>query len=97
MRGLRVHAWTFGAGAFCLAGANWLTGGPWWSFWPIALWSVALALHYLVCKARTVSERWAEERAADLHSKSYDASHIDSIVKRYDVKTGKPPGNDTPA
>ena len=28
-----------------------------------------------------MDERWAEERAADLRSKSYDASHIDSIAR----------------
>ncbi|MEW6687969.1 MAG: 2TM domain-containing protein [Pseudomonadota bacterium] len=93
MRWVRIHAWAFGAGVLCLAGANWVTGGPWWSFWPIALWSMALALHYFVCKARTVSETWAEERAADLHSKSYDAHHIDSIAGRHDGKTGKPPAS----
>lgn len=91
MRGIRIHAGAFAAGAFCLGGTNWLSGSPWWSFWPIALWAVALAGHYLIYKARTVDERWVEERTADLHSKSYDASHIDSIVARYDEGTPKPP------
>jgi hypothetical protein len=86
VRGVRIHAGAFAAGALCLSAANWLSGGPWWSFWPIAIWAVALAGHYLIYKARTVDERWVEERAADLHSKSYDASHIDSIVARYDAK-----------
>ena len=70
-----------------LAGANWLSGGPWWFFWLLAPWGVVLAVHFLVYKARTVNERWAQERAADLRSKSYDASHIDSIAERYDAKT----------
>ena len=91
MRAIRIHAGAFAAGALCLGGANWLSGGPWWSFWPIALWAVALAVHYLIYKARTVDERWVEERAADVHSKSYDASHIDSIVARYDERTPGPP------
>ena len=69
-----------------LAGANWLTGGSWWSFWPIALWSVAFFAHYLVHKARSVDEHWVDERTVDLRSKSYDASHIDSIAERYDLK-----------
>ena len=43
-------------------------------------------MHYLAYKARTTDERWAEERAADLRSKSYDASHIDSIAERYGAK-----------
>ena len=77
-----------------LVGVNWLTGGPWWFPWPLAAWSVALAAHYFVHKARTVDERWVEERAADLRSKSYDASHIDSIAERYDAKAGNPAGRD---
>ena len=96
-RAFRLHAWAFVVGNAILSGANWLTAGSWWAFWPLAAWSLALVAHYLVHKSRSVDARWAEERAADLHSKSYDASHIDSIAKRYDVKTGKSPGNDTPA
>ena len=74
-----------------MIGANWLTGGPWWFFWLLAPWGVALAVHFLVYKARTVNERWAQERAADLRSKSYDASHIDSIAERYEVKASGTP------
>ena len=74
-----------------LAGANWLSAGSRWAFWPIAAWSVALAVHYLAYRARSTDERWAEERAADLRSKSYDASHIDSIAERYPVKASDPP------
>jgi len=80
-RAFRVHAWAFAAGLAVLTGANALTGSPWWSFWPIAAWSVVFGVHYLVYKARTTDERWAEERAADLRSKSYDAGHIDTITK----------------
>lgn len=39
-----------------------------------------LAAHYLVHKTATVDEDWVEERTADLHSKSYDAHHIDQIA-----------------
>jgi 2TM domain len=80
----RIHAWAFCAGTTALALANWLGGGPWWSFWPIAAWGVVFGVHYLVHKARTADERWVEERTADLRSKSYDASHIDSIAERYE-------------
>ena len=73
-----------------LALANWLSGSPWWSFWPIAAWSMVFGVHYLVYKARTTDERWAEERAADLRSKSYDAGHMDSVAKRYGDKGGEP-------
>ena len=69
-----------------LAGANWLGAGAWWLFWLLAAWSAVFGVHFLVHKARTTDERWAEERAADLRSKSYDASHIDSIAERYGAK-----------
>ncbi len=90
MRGFRIHAWAFWAGVAALTLANWLTGSPWWSFWPIAAWGAAFTVHYLVVKARTTDERWAAERAADLRSKSYDAGHMDSIAKRYGDKGGEP-------
>lgn len=45
-------------------------------------------VHYLVYKARTTDERWVEERTADLHSKSYDVSHIDRIVADQQGKPG---------
>ena len=84
---LRRHAWAYVAAACALITANWFTGAPWWSFWPLAAWGVALGVHYLIYKARTVDEAWAEERTADLHSKSYDASHIDRIAADHGGKT----------
>ncbi|MND09496.1 hypothetical protein D3C83_328760 [compost metagenome] len=36
-------------------------------------------VHYLFHRAATVDEAWVEERTLDLHSKSYDAGHIDDI------------------
>jgi hypothetical protein len=33
-----------------------------------------------------VNEAWAEERIADLHSKSYDAHHIDRIAEDFGGK-----------
>ena len=46
-----------------------------------------LAVHYLIHKSRTVDENWVEERTADLHSKSYDAGHIDRIAEDFGGKT----------
>ena len=77
----RWHAWAYAAGASALVLANVLTGSGWWSFWPLAVWSVALAIHYLFHKARSVDDSWVAERTADLHSKSYDVSHIDRIAE----------------
>ena len=86
MSAFRWHAWAYVAGACVLSVANWLTGAPWWSFWPLAGWGVALAAHYLFRKSRTVDEAWVEERTADLHSKSYDAGHIDQIAEDQEKK-----------
>lgn len=88
MSAFRRHAWVYAAGAVALSLANWFTGDPWWSFWPLAAWGVVLAAHYLFHKTRTVKDAWVDERAADLHSKSYDAGHIDRIVA--DQKDKKP-------
>jgi hypothetical protein len=51
---------------------------------------VALGAHYLIYKSRTVDESWADERTADLRSKSYDAGHIDVIAR--DRGTDDPTG-----
>lgn len=82
-RALRLHAWTYAAGFAVLTAINRATGGGWWSFWPLAVWGVALGVHYLVYKSRTVDEKWADERTADLRSKSYDAGHIDAIAREH--------------
>ncbi|MEX2198839.1 MAG: 2TM domain-containing protein [Burkholderiales bacterium] len=87
-RAFRWHAWAYTAGAAILVLANVSTGGGWWSFWPLAVWSVAFAVHYMVHKTSTVDDAWVEERTDDLHSKSYDASHIDRIAE-------DPPGKST--
>jgi hypothetical protein len=86
-RAFRQHAWVYGICACALIAANWFTGGVWWSFWPLAVWSVVLAVHYLLHKSGTVDEAWAAERTADLHSKSYDAHHIDRIAQDFGGKT----------
>lgn len=80
-RALRIHAWTYVAGVCVLSAANWLTGDPWWSFWPLGVWGLIFAAHYLVSKTSSVDERWTEQRTAEVHAKSYDVSHIDSIAK----------------
>ncbi|MGQ0511171.1 MAG: 2TM domain-containing protein [Betaproteobacteria bacterium] len=85
-RAFLLHRLAFGTGVALLSLANWLSGLPWWSFWPIAAWSTIFGVHYLIHKARSTDERWVEERVADLHSKSYDAGHIDSIATRYGDK-----------
>jgi len=93
-RAFRIHAAAFVAGVIALAAADYLISKSWWSLWPIVLWSVAFAAHYFYRKARSVDESWAQDRAADLHSKSYDASHMDSIAQRYDAKPPQGPAQE---
>jgi hypothetical protein len=65
-----------------LTAANVASGAPWWAFWPFAIWSTALLVHYLVYKTSTIDDAWVDERIADLRSKSYDLSHIDDITRK---------------
>ncbi len=65
-----------------LTAANVVTGAPWWAFWPLAIWGMALLVHYLVYKTSTVDDAWVDARVADLRSKSYDLSHIDDIKRQ---------------
>jgi type VI protein secretion system component VasK len=81
-RAIRLHTGVYVACAGVLIAVNWATGGGWWSFWPLGVWGVALGVHYMVYKTRSVDEAWVAERTADLHSKSYDAGHIDDIADR---------------
>lgn len=86
VRAFRLHAWGFVLGNLALNAANWLGGGDWWAFWPLIAWSFALGAHYLVYRAKTVDQRWVEERTEDVRSKSYDRAHIDSIEARHSGK-----------
>jgi hypothetical protein len=90
-RAIRLHVGLYVAFAVVLTAVNGATGGGWWSFWPLGIWAVALGVHYMVYKTRTVDESWVEERTADLHSKSYDAGHIDDIARR--ARDPAPPAN----
>jgi len=65
-----------------LTAANIVGGAPWWAFWPFAIWSMVLLVHYLIYKTSTVDDAWVNERIDDLRSKSYDLSHIDDITRK---------------
>ena len=77
----RLHLWVFVLVNLALNAANWLAGGDWWAFWPLVIWGLALGGHYLFYKSKRVNEQWVKERTDDVRSKSYDASHIDTIRK----------------
>jgi hypothetical protein len=82
-RAFRLHLWTFVFVNIALNAANALVGADWWAFWPLVVWGLVLAVHYLIFKSKRVDESWVEERTEDVRSKSYDRAHIDSIEKRY--------------
>lgn len=75
----RRHLLAFVLVNVLLTGVNVYQGPPWWAFWPLAVWGLALMVHFLIHRAGTVEEAWVEERALDLRSKSYDLGHIDNI------------------
>jgi hypothetical protein len=62
--------------------ANLIRGGGWWTFWPMLALAFLLGLHFLLYKAVSVDEAWADERVEDLNVKSYDRGHINSIAGR---------------
>lgn len=82
VRGFRWHAWSSLTLNLGLTAINITTGRPWWALWPLLATGLALGLHYLLSRAFTVDERWAEDRARELTLKSYDRSHIESIRKQ---------------
>jgi hypothetical protein len=79
----RWHLGLFLALNISLTLANVVTGMPWWGFWPLLITAFLLGLHYLLYKALTVDESWAEERVEELNLKSYDRSHIEELKSRY--------------
>lgn len=62
---------------------NIYSGPPWWGLWPLLISGLVFTLHYLVFKASVIDDAWVDERASDLHYKSYDQGHIDFIADRH--------------
>jgi hypothetical protein len=85
------HLRLFVALNLALTVANFVTGRPWWAFWPLLVTGIALAAHYLVYKTAEVDNTWAEERTQDLNLKSYDRGHIEDIKSRFEKGETPPP------
>lgn len=83
MRFYPRHLWTFVTLNAAATAVNFLTGQPWWAFWLLIVTSFLLGVHYLLYKALTVDEQWAEERTEELNLKSYDRSHIEELKGRF--------------
>ena len=82
----RWHALAYGVLMGGLAAVNIYVGGGWWSFWPMVVWGMVLALHFFFYKSVTVDEDWARERTDDLRLRSYDLSHIQDIEDRVEQR-----------
>ena len=79
------HVRAFLLGNLTLHVLNILAGTGWWAFWPLALTSLLLAVHYLLYKSAIADEQWAEERIEELNLKSYDRGHIQNILEQRDT------------
>lgn len=83
VRLFRPHFLVFFAAAVAILAVAAATGWR-WLYWIVMGWGGLLLIHYLIYKARTVDERWVEDRTEELHLKSYDRDHIQSIRTRQD-------------
>lgn len=77
---LLVFAAVAGIGFFC----NLAFGAGLPIFWPLAVWSVGLAVHFFVHSCRNVDEDWVDYKAEELRMRSYDFDHIRDIRARID-------------
>jgi hypothetical protein len=71
--------------------ANVFVGTTWSIFWPLVLTGMLLGLHYLLYKALSVDEQWADERVEELNLKSYDRGHIEQLKSRFGGDSTKRP------
>ncbi|MGZ0188744.1 MAG: 2TM domain-containing protein [Alphaproteobacteria bacterium] len=55
-------------------------------FWPLAVWGLAVTVHFFIASSIDVPEEWIEERAEDLRGRSYDFDHIRNIQKRVEKR-----------
>lgn len=88
-RALRMHARAFAVGGAALLGTAALAAAL-WPLWAALAWGLALAGHYLLYRSQRATERWAQERAAELRARSYDAAHIEAI-RGNEGRTPAPP------
>lgn len=82
IRLFRWHLRVYIAAMVVLVVINIAVGGGWWTFWPMCVWSILLAFHFLYYKTATVDEAWVEERTSDARLRSYDLGHIHDIEDR---------------
>lgn len=81
-RVFRWHLLAYVWAMVALVTANIFIGGGWWSFWPMCVWGIGFALHFLYYKSVTIDEAWVQERTDDMRLRSYDLGHIHDIEDR---------------
>jgi hypothetical protein len=60
IKGFYVHATIFALVNLGLFVINWVTPGPWWFYWPLIGWSVALGINALVVFVFGGTGPWGE-------------------------------------
>ena len=83
MRYFALHRTLFLVCLSVLFAVNWLIEDSGWFFWLALVWVMGLVIHFCIVKSIDVDEDWADERAMDLRTKSYDLKHINAIRGRY--------------
>ncbi|MDP6345295.1 MAG: hypothetical protein QF578_07745 [Alphaproteobacteria bacterium] len=72
------------------------TVAPWLPvFWPLLIWYVIFAFHFLLLRSLSVGDDWADARADKLRRQAYDFQHVKEIYKEPTTfKTPKLPRRD---
>ena len=53
----------------------------WATFWPMIVWSLLFGIHFMIFRAQTVDDAWAEERLIFEVYRPWDTGHIDAIKR----------------
>lgn len=80
----RLHLRAYALGAPAVVLVDLVVSDGWWFFWPILVWGLLLAAHYLFAASLGVDDDWAQRRADEVADKAYDFSHIEDIRQRYE-------------
>ena len=82
----RWNAFAYAVVGTVLLTINIVFGGSAWSFWPLFIWGVLLALHFFCMKSLEVDENWVADRTDELRYRSYDQGHIHDIEHRVEER-----------
>lgn len=86
----RRHSVLYGTGVVVWALAVAFVPGEWSAFWPMMIWTIAYAVHFLIFKGTHVDPDWVEERVERLTDEAKDFSHIEAIRGDYTTRDRRP-------